>query len=355
MLNQFRHIVQPTLIAIIVCYVLDELHVPVAWLIGSLLVGVAYALGTGQPHPLPKMFLNIAKAVIGIAAAARFVPDNLVTMVAYIIPLLLALGITGGLAMLNGYLIARWSGIDIVTSLLGSIPGTATANVAISSEFGANPSIVAVLQYLRLLLVAFLVPIIAGLLSSYTDPQPNVTILVPPNPAVPISQLWNIMVIGGCCTIGIWLGQRLKLPTKGFLGAFICGLIPFGLSPGQYSIPQPVMLAALLIVGISAGLKFDWQHITGLSKAMLLEIVLVLWLVACCLGIAYLLHNFTNIDITTAVLAFAPGGMEAMIATSNQLGADTGLVLMIKFTHQLVIIFTVGIIRQRLATVDKIP
>ena len=48
MLNwHIRRIVEPILAAVVMCLALAALGIPVAWLIGSLLAGVGYALGTG--------------------------------------------------------------------------------------------------------------------------------------------------------------------------------------------------------------------------------------------------------------------------------------------------------------------
>lgn len=347
MLKYIRAILEPILIAIGICTILTQLNVPVAWLIGSLLTGIVYAIMKGQPQPLPSIFLIIGKALIGVTAAARFAPDNILIVITYLIPLLLAFMLTASLSMLNGYLIARWSGIKLITSLLGAIPGTASANVAISHEFGADPPVVAVLQYLRLLMVALLVPIIAGLINSDT------AILTP---EIPISIRFqaafieNLIALTLCCALGIGTGRILKLPTKEFLGSFLWGIALFGVFPNHYTIPRPLIIIALLLIGLSAGLKFNWHNIAGLGRAVMLEIILVLILIVCCLGIAYVLHLFTTIDLTTAILAFAPGGMEAMIATSNQLGGNTGLVLTIKFINQLLIIFTVNSIRSYVHT-----
>lgn len=339
----------PLVTAIIVCLIFAKIGIPVAWLIGSLIAGIGYALVAGTPIKPPPILLTIGKAIIGIVAAARFSPDNLMIVATYILPLVLALGITGSLSMLNGYLIARWSGIKLITCLLGAIPGTASANVAISSEFGAEPPIVAVLQYLRVLLVVLIVPTVAGIIAGLIVPESQVLAEVNiANTSAPIStvsMIWNLVILGLCCILGIWTGNTFNLPTQGFLGSFLWGLFLFGFFPDEYRVPRPLILLALLFIGLSAGLKFNWQHIVVLRRALILEIVLVLLLISGCIGIGYGIHSITNIGLVTAILAFAPGGMEAMIATSNQLGGDTGIVLTIKFINQLLIIFSVNYLR----------
>jgi uncharacterized protein len=330
------------LLAVLCSLILSQLHFPVAWLIGPLTAGIGYALARGGPMPLPRIFTTIGKSLVGVAAAARFSPNNLLTAATYAVPLFTALAITGGLSMLNGYLIARWSGIGLMTSLLGAIPGTASANVAISSEFGADPAAVAILQYLRLVIVVLLVPMIAGFFA------PKIVVINATSVAMigtASAPLWNITVLGIVCFLGIGLGNALKLPTKEFLGSFLCGLGLFGFFPAQYDVPRPLILVALLLIGLSAGLKFNLKLMNVLKRAVLLEVALVLFLVVCCMGIGYEFHRLTQVDMITSLLAFAPGGMEAMIATSNQLGSNTGLVLTIKFIHQILIILTVNSLR----------
>jgi uncharacterized membrane protein AbrB (regulator of aidB expression) len=73
-------------------------------------------------------------------------------------------------------------------------------------------------------------------------------------------------------------------------------------------------------------------------KAVLIEIGLVISLILFCLGIAYGFHQFTQVDLVTAVLGLTPGGLEAMIATVVQLGGDTSLVLAIQLTRMLMIL-----------------
>ena len=97
-------------------------------------------------------------------------------------------------------------------------------------------------------------------------------------------------------------------------------------------------------MGLSIGLKFNWQNVRLIGKAVLLEILLVIVLMVCCLAIGYEFHIITHVDIVTAILCFMPGGMEAMMATVTQLGGDTGLVLAAQITRQMLIIIAINLL-----------
>src|SRR5690606_17153312 len=68
--------------------------------------------------------------------------------------------ITFALNMVNGVILWRWAGVERGAALLGSVPGAASAIVAMSADFGMDARIVAVLQYLRVLAVAVMVPFV---------------------------------------------------------------------------------------------------------------------------------------------------------------------------------------------------
>ncbi|MGB3640504.1 MAG: AbrB family transcriptional regulator, partial [Rivularia sp. (in: cyanobacteria)] len=264
------------------------------------------------------------------------------------VPLLLCVLISGALSLFHGYLLSRLSGIDRVTGLVAFIPGAASSIVPIAEEMGADAVAVAVFQSIRLLLVVLLIPSTAGFFFPVDLNDSMMMALCPSgiceaiaptiatNASIP---MWlNLIVLAGCCVVGMWGGNRLALPASGFLGTFIVGLAVFWGSPYELQVPQWLFATGLLCVGLSIGVKFDLKTVNKLLKAVLIEIVLVVSLILLCLGIGYEFHVFTHVDTITSLLGFTPGGLEAMVATVMQLGGDTGLVLAMQLTRMLIII-----------------
>jgi hypothetical protein len=56
-------------------------------------------------------------------------------------------------AALAGWILARWGSIPAATAAWGSAPGGASAMTAMSVEYGADPRVVAFMQYLRVTVV----------------------------------------------------------------------------------------------------------------------------------------------------------------------------------------------------------
>lgn len=338
-LPQLITITSQLAVGILAGLIFSWLQIPVGWLLGSMIGGIAYCVILGNPQPLPKMFITVGKAFIALYTAARFSWDTINVAATYAVPLLLCVLISGALSLFHGYLLSRLSGIDRVTGLVAFIPGAASSIVPIAEEMGADAVAVAVFQSLRLLLVVLLIPSAAGfffpadLNSSMTMAVATTTVN---NSSIP---MWlNLIVLAVCCVVGIWGGKRLNLPASGFLGTFVVGLAVFWGSPYELQVPQWLFAVGLLCVGLSIGVKFDIKTVNKLLKAVLIEIALVISLILLCLGVGYEFHVFTHVDTITSLLGFTPGGLEAMVATVMQLGGDTGLVLAMQLTRMLIII-----------------
>lgn len=332
-----QKIIQQFVFAIAVGFLFYWLNIPVGWLLGPMIVGILSATILGYPQPLPRVFMTLGKAFLGLATAVRFSPDTLILAANYAIPLLLCIAITGVMSLFHGYLLARFSGIDRVTGLLAFIPGLASSIVAIGEEMGADAVAIALFQYLRLLLVILIVPALATFLFPVNTESINtVPTLTTAQSSIPLVS--NLFILAICSGLGIWFGQKFNLPASGFLGTFLVGLIVFWTFPEYIQVPAWLFQTGLLLVGLSIGLKFNVQTVRQLFKAVLIEAGLVISLIFCCLTIGYGFHRIAEVDIVTAILGLTPGGFEAMIATVMQLGGDTSLVLAMQLSRMLMIL-----------------
>lgn len=326
-------------ISMVAGIVFSQLQVPVGWLLGPMLVGIFYAGIQGSRQPLPPVFRLVGQVIIGITTATRFSPETLSVATTYTLPLLFCVFTTGSLSMFNGYLLSRWAGIDRATGFLGFIPGAASSIVVMSEEMGADAIAVALIQYIRVLLVVILLPTTASFLFPVDSTHASTTLTTPLASNLPtLPVVLNLSIMALCGVLGVWGGRRLRLPSAGFLGPFFVSLVTFWMLPYQFQTPSFLFGIGLLLIGLSIGVQFDWKTARKLLKAVFIEIALVTVLILLCLGIGYEFHVITNVDTVTAVLGFTPGGIEAMIATVMQLGGDTGLVLAMQLTRMLSIL-----------------
>jgi membrane AbrB-like protein len=224
-----------------------------------------------------------------------------------------------------------------MTSFLGSIPGASPSIVAMSEDMGADAIAVALLQYLRLILVAVIIPSIISLFFS-AELSVQVVDAIPANINPPLPKLLNLGILIGCGGLGIWGGKKLNLPASLFLGPFLVTLAASLFLPYQISLSPLIFMLGLLLVGISIGLKFDWIAVRQLLKAVLLELALVTLLILICLGVGYGFHLVTQVGLITSILGSTPGGITPIMAMTLQLGGNSGLVLAMQMTRMLLIL-----------------
>jgi len=318
-------------------WVLDLLHVPVAWLLGPMFAGIGLSAWLKRPFPMPPYLLAIGQALVGLGIGVGFTLETLQRVAFLGLPLAVGVVITGGLSLLNGRLLWRWAGIDPATGFLGSLPGAAPAMVAMSSELGADPVAVALLQYVRLLLVVLLTPPAVHLLFPAAAAGGSAAAATLSGlPAAPAGL--NLTVLLLCGLAGAYLGRRLHFPSAFFLGPVLAVMPVSWMFPYQFVLPSGLFSLGMGLVGLSIGLRFDLSTALRLGKAVAIEVALVVVLIILCLGVGYGFHLMTGVDTMTAVLGSTPGGMDVMVATAAKVDADPGLVLAMQMTRWLIVL-----------------
>ena len=340
------------LAATVTGYLFNLLHVPVAWLLGPMLTGIAAAAIKGKSEPLQPGYIAVGQAILGLVTGVGFPLATLKAAAVHGLPLLLAVVVTGALSLLNGYLLWRWAGVDRSTGLMGSLPGAASAMVAMADEMGADAVAVALLQYLRLILVVFLAPQAVHLIFPGGD-APVATTSTAALPAAPMAL--NLAVLALCGVLGARVGRPLRLPSPNFLGPLLIALGVSWTVPYHFQMPAFIWNGGMLLVGLSIGVRFDLPMARRLGRAVLVETGLVLALIALSLLVGYAFHLATGVQPLTAVLGSTPGGMDVMVASAMALGGDAGMVLAMQMTRWFLILLTGPWVVVRLAAGKSAP
>ncbi len=301
-----------------------SLRIPVAWMIGPLVGALLIALAGGVQRQVARLPQQIGQVIIGVSVGVSF-PWRTFQLVGANLPALaVVISITLVLAGINGYILWRWAAVERGAALLGSVPGAASSMVAMGTAMGADARVVAVLQYIRLLTIVFAAPVIMKHLFVPVAPAAAVAVSIPPPLAHITALSWAGMV--ACALLGILVSKRISLPAGMFLGPFIVTLAASWSGLPVHKPPVWLFNIALLLIGATVGAQFDRKVLASLRRAVWLEPLLVLAFIGCSCLLGFVFHVVTGIDVVTATLGFVPGAMEAMIATSSEMGADVAMV-----------------------------
>lgn len=318
------------------------LNLPLALLLGSLMaVGVVAMAGWrpfGQVMGLPPLFRLIAIPVIGVAIGGSFTPDILRQ-----VPLwwssLLALALYVPLAHLMAFAIYRAGGVDRVAAYWGTVPGGLIESVTMGEEAGADPAMLVLMQFLRLILTIVAVPLLFVLLTGEAvGSGAGVELQGSDKPLGP----WDMALLAVAGFGGFHLGHWLRLPAAVMTGPLLAsaGVHLAGLTEGVP--PAWAIAVTQVVVGAGLGARFAGMAGAALRRGAVLAVISNTALLGLAWGFALALAGVVGQPVTALFLAFAPGGITEMslIALSLQIS-----VVFVTLHHIVRIVLSVGIAR----------
>lgn len=288
------------------------------------------------PRYLAKGGRTLGQWIIGTMVGASFSIAAVRTGLPYIPVLLILVVFTAGLCLLNGWLLQRWAGVDATTGFLGSLPGTAAASVALASDLKADPFMVVILMYIRVLLIMTLIPLI---LSPWIDRSALASGTAATRDFVTPTPMLIVLSILMTLTAAR-LAEWARIPSGNYLGPFILFLLLKAFRPEwTLGFPAATFNGGMLLLGMSVGTKFDLARLRASWKPACIQVGLVLGLLVACLGAAMVFHRLTDADFLTAVLCTTPGGKESMVAFSIEIGGNVELVIVMQTVRWLLVMF----------------
>ena len=320
--------------------------IPGAGLLSGLLVGVLAALGARRSLVLPRAAFIASQAVIGVTLGAYLHVASLNALGSHWLAVAIVSAATLGLTLAAGALLPRVADVDAPTAALGMVAGGASGIVAMSDDLGADDRLVAVMQYLRVLVIVVLTPLAAAVLfASGSAHAPRVG-GVDPGLAV------DLAFTAGAAVAGVLLARPLRLPAGALLGPLlVAGALTLGGLAGDARVPDPVQQVAFAVIGLQVGLRFTRASLRQVGRLLPWAIASIFALIAACALLALALSAVTDISFLDAYLATTPGGLYAVLATATAAGANTTFVLAVQSLRLLVMIALAPAIVRRLTRV----
>jgi uncharacterized protein len=309
--------------------------IPAAWLVGPMVVAVAWALAWPEHPRVPRWARTASLAVVGGVLAATFTPSVLPLLASNLLPVILMVGGTLLLSLAIGFLLTRVAHLDGKTAALGTLPGAASGMLAMSGPLGADPRLVAVMQYTRVVVVIFSAAVVSrfGLVPG-TAPQPISAQGLQSTAAQGTTLVHDAWLTYGLTalvvTTGAWMGTRLRLPAGALIGPLVLGVALEELGMMHLSWPPGLPQAAFLVLGVYVGLLFDRASIKRAGRLFPLILASAVGLTVACAGLGWALATLTPINGLTAYLATAPGGIDSVAIMALGSGADAPLVLAVQ-------------------------
>lgn len=309
-------------------------HLPAALLLGPMVAGIALATNGGSIR-LPRLPVLAAQTVIGCLVARAITAEIIAAFLAdWLLFLSVVLAMVAASSGL-GWLLTRFKVLPGTTAVWGTAPGGASVMMLMASAFGADARLVALMQYLRVVMVAIAATLIAGLWVGGTPPSPPVKLWLSGPEWLHFAA--TLLIAGGGGAIGI----GLRIPAGGLLVPMLAGAVLEATGFVKITMPAWLLAASYAFLGWSVGLGFTREILGHASRALLPVLLAILVIIAIGGGLALVLVHAAGIDPLTAYLATSPGGLDsvAIIAASSK--ADVSFVMALQ-TLRLVIVLIAG-------------
>lgn len=145
----------------------NYLKLPAGAMVGAMIfVGAANALGA-QPQ-IPQTLNFLAQIIIGGFLGLSITKELLVNFKDYLAPSLLVVILLAVFGVITGFIVNKLTGINLNTSLFGSVPGGMQEMVVLSQSYNVNHPAVMTMQTVRRVLIVVIYPLLVEFISKLT-------------------------------------------------------------------------------------------------------------------------------------------------------------------------------------------
>jgi membrane AbrB-like protein len=222
----------------------------------------------------------------------------------------------------------RWflvhvSGWDRETAFFAAVPGALSYVIAVAATTSADIRKVAVSQSIRIfLLIAVLPAIIIAIEGG------------PPSGAPVRTASWEeLALLVAVSSIVGFAFRYFRVPAGLLTGSFAASSFLHGAGVVEGTLPQPVVIVAFVLLGALVGSRFVGTSLAFLARILAASFGAFLVATAIAFVAALGVAAVTGIPIDQAIVAFAPGGLDAMMSLALALHMDTAYVAAHQFAR----------------------
>lgn len=317
-------------LAFVGAIIANALDLPLAWMIGPILI-----VGAGRMVGLRLESLpggrHLGQSTVGVAVGLQLTTSVLSFLVQEFWLILLTGIVTILLSWPMALLLNRLSGEDKKTCYFAVVPGGLSEMAILGERYGAQVEPIAIAQTIRLGIIVLLVPPFLAYFGSSGD------YVYGGESANTITWTFTMLFIAIAGLFAFSL-SFLKISNAWILGGIVTGGTIALVGDEPLTLPNSIINIAQFFLGLGLGVMFRRAFIIrGMSFVRASVIVVVTMVTLALLGAALAAIYFEH-DFGVLVLGFAPGGVTEMVLTAKELGFEAPLITAIHLTRILLIV-----------------
>ena len=309
-------------------------HLPAALLLASMVVGIAASL-RGFAVRVPQSFLFPAQGLIGCLMAQSLQPA-LLLRVLHDWPLFLGFTVLVMAASMGlGWWLSRHKVLPGTTAIWGLAPGAASAMVLMCEAYGADPRLVAFMQYTRVIIVTAVAALVARL---WLGPGSNASLDVD---VWAVQDPYNVAYTLGLVLLGMLSTRLTRAPSGAMLLPLVLGVFLQSQGVLQVELPPLLLMCAYACIGWTIGLRYTRATLAHARRALPRVLVSIVVLIGFGMSLAAALALLGGFDPLTAYLATSPGGADSVaIIATHAVAVDVGFVMAMQVARFILVLLT---------------
>ena len=315
---------------------LDYCSVPAAYLLGALICAIVFSI-LNQTITLPKPCLIFGQGIIGAMIADSIPIATLGNISDHWLLFTLGIGSVQLLSNVLGLFLARSNVLPGSTAIWGTSPGGATIMTIMSENYDADARLVALMQYLRVVIVTITAVLVTHFVANETtiSSEPAITDF-----SWQISSWSDFTQTLFLIVFSIGCARFFRL-SAGPLLTIAIGLAASATGTINITLPTPLLLLSYTIIGWNIGFRFNRSILHYALKILPRILFSIILLILVCALMSQILVITMNVDPLTAYLAMSPGGVDSVAIIAASGNADMSFVMTMQ-TARLILVLICG-------------
>jgi hypothetical protein len=217
-------------------------------------------------------------------------------------------------------------------------------SIAMGEARGCDIQILSMQQFLRIIVVITLVPVVMSLwVGEPVGSAADVTIGIANHEMTPQGMTISLLA----AVIGLFVGRRLKLPAGQLMGPLIMAALVNLSGLTTINLPNSLIIIAQIVIGTSLGTRFSGLNKSMLVRAIGLSFVSVSVMMLIGVTISLILSYSKQFPFDLLLISFAPGGLTEMSLIALTLSANPALVSLHHLYRIILTVVLLGLINRR--------
>jgi uncharacterized protein len=317
---------------------LGLLGMPAGFLSGSILAVAAASLAS-RPMLMPAPLVRVLLVLIGISLGAVVTPATLNGIAAYPLSIAVLIVAMACVSFSGAAYLRAVHGWDKLTAYLAAAPGGLSQVMGLAAEFNADMRAIAIVQTVRVAIIAIGLPAGLSLLGLVGHARRSVGGSFDP------SQIDELAILVAASTVAAVIANRIRFPGGLLFGAMLTSGALHGSGYIHVAMPWWVTNTVMIAFGAVTGSRFAGTPLRLLAKFIGAAFGSFAIAVTITAVFAAGLVGILALPVGEVMIAYAPGAVDAMMLLALALNLDPVYV----GAHHLVRIFFVSMAMPLLA------